>query len=340
MAQHIQKRKVNIKLEGVYKIYKQGPLEVVALKDISLEIYEGELIVIMGPSGSGKTTLLNVISGMDKPTAGKVKVSDIETTDLKDKAVQRILQTHIGIVFQFFNLVPSLTAYGNIELPMIIAEKPKNERRERVKKLLEDIEMVDRQNHRPFTLSGGEKQRVAVAMAFANDPTIVLADEPSGNIDSNSAEKVIDIFHTFIKNNPHKSIVIVTHDPIFRKIADRTFILKDGKIIRELGRKELEEEEQAHTENISELEKIYALKGGKDKVAQILNPTMRFPLIEDVKECPQCGKPDIIKKHDKADGQCKIRNNQVLSRVAIFCPDCYQMTYEWMALLDIKRDIG
>lgn len=186
----------------------------------------------MGPSGSGKTTLLNVIAGMEKPNAGSVKIKDLEITRLKDEGIQKLLQYEIGIIFQFFNLIPSLTAAGNVELPMSIIKIPKEKRKSRVRSLLEQVGLESRARHRPFTLSGGEKQRVAIAQAFSNDPSIILADEPTGNIDSVSAEKIMNIFHKTMKNNPDKAIIIVTHDPSFRKIADRTLVLRDGEVIR------------------------------------------------------------------------------------------------------------
>ncbi|RLI63241.1 MAG: hypothetical protein DRO88_10405, partial [Promethearchaeia archaeon] len=178
-----QKRKVNISIKNVYRIFNQGKLEVVALKAINLDIYAGEIVVIMGPSGSGKTTLLNCISGMDQVTAGQILIRGYDITRMKDEGIQKILQNEIGIVFQFFNLIPSLTAEGNIELPMTIAKQSEKYKKERVALLVKEIGLENRKHHRPFTLSGGEKQRVAIAMALANNPTIILADEPTGNID-------------------------------------------------------------------------------------------------------------------------------------------------------------
>jgi len=201
-----KEKQVNIECRNVFKIFKQGNLEVVALRNINLKIYKGEIVVVMGPSGSGKTTLLNLISGMVDPTAGKVLVEGRDVTKLKDEEIQKHLQTKIGIVFQFFNLVPSLTARGNVELPLIIANAPANYRRERVKYLLEAVDIENRANHRPFTLSGGEKQRIAIAAAIANDPLILLADEPSGNIDSVAEKKVMEIFRKYIDQNPEKSL--------------------------------------------------------------------------------------------------------------------------------------
>ncbi len=218
---HIVKEKqVNIECKGVYKIFKQGNLEVVALRDINVKIHKGEIVVIMGPSGSGKTTFLNLISGMVNPSAGKVLVEGRDVAKLKDEEIQKHLQKKIGIVFQFFNLIPSLTAKGNIELPLNIAKASVKYRNQRTKYLLNVVEMTKRANHRPYTLSGGEKQRIAIAAAIANDPLILLADEPSGNIDSVAEMKVMEIFRKFIAQNPEKSLIIVTHNANFREIAD------------------------------------------------------------------------------------------------------------------------
>ncbi|MHA1775622.1 MAG: ABC transporter ATP-binding protein, partial [Promethearchaeota archaeon] len=237
-TQDSNKKTLNVHVENVYRIFRQGELEVVALKNINLKVYSGEIVVIMGPSGSGKTTLLNCIAGLDRPSAGHIHLRGFDIVNMTDDAIQKVLQNEIGIVFQFFNLIPSLTAAGNISLPMVIAEKDQEYKEKRVQELIDLVDLHDRKHHRPFTLSGGEKQRVAIAMAFANDPTVILADEPTGNIDSVTSEKVIKLFQEFIEKNPSKSIIIVTHDPSLRKIADRTLIIKDGQIFRELGKYE------------------------------------------------------------------------------------------------------
>ncbi|MHA1728486.1 MAG: ABC transporter ATP-binding protein [Promethearchaeota archaeon] len=233
------KRKI-VECKDVFKIYKQGKIEIFALRDLNLTIYEGELVVIVGPSGSGKTTLLHVIAGLERPTAGKITVKDLMMTQLKEKQIEHLLQHEFGIVFQFFNLIPHLTVYGNIELPMLVADKDKIYQKENIKNLLEKVDLLNRAFARPYTLSGGERQRVAIAMAFANNPGIILADEPTGNLDSKSSKKIMQIFHEFNIQNPDKAIIIVTHNPIFRRIANRILVISDGSIIREISKEEFE----------------------------------------------------------------------------------------------------
>jgi putative ABC transport system ATP-binding protein len=326
-----KEKKVNIECRNVFKIFKQGNLEVVALRNINLKIYQGEIVVIMGPSGSGKTTLLNLISGMVDATAGQVLVDHRDVAKLKDEEIQKHLQTKIGIVFQFFNLVPSLTARGNIELPLIIAEAPAKFRRERVEYLLEAVEITNRANHRPFTLSGGEKQRVAIAAAIANDPLILLADEPSGNIDSVAEKKVMDIFRNYIDDNPEKSLVIVTHNANLRGIADRTFILKDGQIIRELGKKK--EKTNTGRDEEDAMNEVY------DEAEKVFNPAFRIPEFDEVKGCPICNSKNITKKWDQELGSLNIHNSQIITRGAIYCRDCGQLSFVNCAVYDVQRDL-
>ena len=328
----IKEKRVNIDCRNVFKIFKQGTLEVVALRNINMKIYKGEIVVIMGPSGSGKTTLLNLISGMVAPTAGKVLVEGRDVTKLKDNEIQKHLQTKIGIVFQFFNLVPSLTAKGNVELPLIIADAPAKYRKERVKYLLDAVEISQRANHRPFTLSGGEKQRIAIAAAIANDPLILLADEPSGNIDSVAEKKVMEIFRKYIDQNPEKSLVIVTHNANLREIADRTLILKDGQIIRELGKKKAKNSVGASEEEEA-MDHVY------DEAEKVFNPAFRILEYNEVTMCPACDSSNIIKKWDQDNGSFTIHNNQIATRAAIFCKDCGTLSFENCSVYDVQRDL-
>ena len=337
-----QQRIVNIHCQNVYKIFRQADLEVIALKGVNLDIYAGEIVVIMGPSGSGKTTLLNVISGMDRTSAGHIFIRRYDITRMNDKGVQKILQNEIGIVFQFFNLIPSLTAEGNIELPMTIAGKDLNFKKERVKQLIQDIDLKDRAHHRPFTLSGGEKQIIAIAMSFANNPTIILADEPSGNIDSVSSENVMKIFKDFIKKNPNKSVVIVTHNPNLRKIADRTLIIKDGQIIRELGKLESKKTglNSVDDEGLQELDKIIQYKKDKDQVENILDPKIRYDDFKNLKNCPNCKSLNILKQFDQDEGNFKLKNGQLITRASIFCQDCFQLSYKSVSLFNVQKDLN
>ena len=329
-----------VKLEGVYKIFKQGHLEVIALKNINLTVMPGELIVVMGPSGSGKTTLLNVISGMDKPNAGSVKIKNLDVTRLKDEGIQKLLQYEIGIIFQFFNLIPSLTAAGNIELPMNIIKVPKAERKERVKALLAQVGLQDRARHRPFTLSGGEKQRVAIAQAFANNPSLILADEPTGNIDSVSAEKIMNIFHETMLKNPEKAVIIVTHDPAFRKIADRTLVLRDGEVTREIGK--LSQSEQNHfSGDITDGDsKFTEMNDRHSSAKEVIEGPKEFPKFSEIKICPSCLSTRILKNFDQSHGSLSIRDQNIIGIVAIACLDCHQVQFETVTLFNIKKDLN
>ncbi len=327
-----------VKLEGVYKIYKQGHLEVIALKNINLTVMPGELIVVMGPSGSGKTTLLNVISGMERPNAGSVKVKNLEVTRLKDEGIQKLLQHEIGIIFQFFNLIPSLTAAGNVELPMNIIKIPKAERKERVKTLLAQVGLENRARHRPFTLSGGEKQRVAIAQAFANNPSLILADEPTGNIDSVSAEKIMNIFHETMEKNPEKAVIIVTHDPAFRKIADRTLVLRDGEITREIGK--LSQSEQFTGDIATGDSRFTALNDKYSNAKEVIEGPKEFPKFSEITECPSCNSTNILKNFDKSHGSLSIKDQNIIGVVAIACLECHQVQFETVTLFNIKKDLN
>jgi len=218
-------------LENVTKIYKMGSEEIKALDDLSLEIRDGEILVVMGPSGSGKSTFLHLVGCLDRPTSGKILIDGKDISNLRERELARIRNRTIGFVFQQFNLLPRLTALENVELPMIYAGIPKRKRVERAKKLLEMVGLSDRMKHRPSQLSGGQQQRVAIARALANDPRIILADEPTGNLDTKSGEVVINILRDL--NRKGLTIVIVTHDPDITIIAHRVIHLKDGKIIKE-----------------------------------------------------------------------------------------------------------
>ncbi|UYP43834.1 Vitamin B12 import ATP-binding protein BtuD [Candidatus Lokiarchaeum ossiferum] len=325
------------KLSEVYKIFKQGQNEVMALKNISLNIYPGELIVIMGPSGSGKTTLLHVLAGISRPSSGTILVNDLEVNRLKDAGIQDLLQNHIGIVFQFFNLIPTLSAAGNIEMPMIVAKVPKKERQERVEALLKEVGMEDRAKHRPFALSGGEKQRIAIAQAFANDPDIIIADEPTGNVDSISAEKIMQYFKKALADNPDKAMVIVTHDSAFRKIADRTMILKDGEIVKEYGR--LAQDENEDDIEVKEETSISKITRKQKEAHFIINGPQNYPLYSDISQCPNCQSTNIIKNYDREAGAMYNHNQQIVSRISVACLECHKITYEFGGIFNLKHDM-
>ncbi len=220
-----------IRLENVYKIYKVGNENVYALKGINLKVKRGEVIAIVGPSGSGKSTLLNLIGCLDRPTKGKVLIDGKDVSKLSDDELAEIRRKKIGFVFQFFYLIPGLTALGNVMLPMVFAGIPKEKREERAKKLLKIVGLEKRMNHKPNELSGGERQRVAIARALANDPEIILADEPTGNLDSKTGKEIMEIL-TKLNKEENVTLIVVTHNPYVASYAERIIYLKDGKIIK------------------------------------------------------------------------------------------------------------
>jgi len=201
-----------VQVRGVSKSYRRDSMAIPVLRDISLEVPEGEFLGLMGPSGSGKTTLLNLIAGIDRPDAGSVAVAGTDVTRLSESDAARWRSTHIGFVFQFYNLLPVLTAFENVELPLLLAPLSKSERKKHVETALDLVGLSDRLHHFPRQLSGGQEQRVAIARAIASDPTILVADEPTGDLDRKSAEEVLTLLERLNKEFK-KTIVMVTHDP-------------------------------------------------------------------------------------------------------------------------------
>ena len=229
-----------ISVEDLVKVYKQGKIEVVALRGLKTTFYPG-ITCIMGPSGCGKTTLLNLIGGLDKTTAGKILIGDFDITKLADKELDKFRRNNIGFVFQMFNLVPTLTGEENIDLPMTLIGKSKSERKSRVNELLSLFKIADRKEHRPDELAGGEQQRFAIAAALANNPNIVLCDEPTGELDSKSRDNFLEALTQLIKKYPNKIVIIATHDQNISKIADYLYGIEDGLITEELTKGQLEE---------------------------------------------------------------------------------------------------
>lgn len=221
-----------LKAVNLVKVYQTGEVKTIALKGVSLEVEAGEFVAIVGPSGSGKTTLLNILGTLDKPTSGLVYIDGIEVSRLPERKLIPIRRHKIGFVFQFHHLIPVLTAIENVELPMMIAKKPKKERLERAKKLLEIVGLKGKEYRYPHQLSGGEQQRVAIARALANNPKIVIADEPTGNLDSVNSERIAELFRS-LKEEFKTAFVVSTHDPIVYEKADRRVYIRDGKIIKE-----------------------------------------------------------------------------------------------------------
>ncbi|HXI63893.1 MAG TPA: ABC transporter ATP-binding protein [Gemmatimonadales bacterium] len=201
-----------VQIRGLSKAYRRDSLEIPVLRDITLEVPEGEFLGLMGPSGSGKTTLLNLIAGIDRPDTGTVTVAGTDVTKLSESQLARWRSTHIGFVFQFYNLIPVLTAFENVELPLLLTSLSKSERRKHVETALALVGLADRMHHYPRQLSGGQEQRVAIARAIATDPTILVADEPTGDLDRKSAEEVLTLLER-LNREFKKTIVMVTHDP-------------------------------------------------------------------------------------------------------------------------------
>jgi putative ABC transport system ATP-binding protein len=223
----------DIVIKDLIKVYKTGKSEVIALRGLDCTIDAGRVLAIMGPSGCGKTTLLNIIGGLDRPTAGSVTIDGENLVNLSDADLVTHRRERVGIVFQFFNLVPTLTARENIELPMRLAGKSGGEMKERSDTLLKLVGMEDRQKHKPDALSGGEQQRIGIATALANDPPIILADEPTGELDSDTGHQILLLFKK-LRDDYKKTVVIVTHDHRIGQIADKVMTIVDGRITSEM----------------------------------------------------------------------------------------------------------
>jgi len=221
---------VIIQAQQVKKIYRSGQLRVEALNGIDMAVEAGEMIAIMGPSGCGKTTLLNCLSGLDTIDEGNVFIQGDNLRDLSDNERTAYRARHMGFIFQDFNLLPVLTAVENVELPMLVARVPGNKARKRALAMLERVGLSDRARHRPAELSGGQRQRVTIARALTNDPAIVWADEPTGNLDSENAQEILDLLCTLNRENG-QTFVVVTHAIEVGKLANRIITMRDGQII-------------------------------------------------------------------------------------------------------------
>ncbi|MFH1126797.1 MAG: ABC transporter ATP-binding protein [archaeon] len=222
-------KKIVIELKNVFKIYRMGDVEVPALNGVSAQIRAGEFVAIMGASGSGKSTALNMVGCLDIPSKGVVELDGIDITKLSESDLAQIRGKKIGFIFQTFNLINSISALENVELPMIFQGIPKERRVKRAKELLKLVELDHRLDHKPTEMSGGQQQRVAIARALANDPEVLLADEPTGNLDSKTGKEIMDLIERL--NKEGKTIIMVTHDDDLGKHAERIIYLKDGKIV-------------------------------------------------------------------------------------------------------------
>jgi putative ABC transport system ATP-binding protein len=219
--------------QALRKQYKMGEVTVDALRGVDFQVQKGEFVAIMGPSGSGKSTLLHLMGGLDNPSDGEVALGGRRLAHLGDDEVTIMRRRHVGFVFQFYNLLPTLTAVENVALPLLIDGQRLEDHAARVDGLLELVGLSDRRNHKPDQLSGGEQQRVAIARALVTEPAIVLADEPTGNLDSRTGREILDLLRRAC-DEKQQTIVMVTHDPLAASYADRVVFLHDGQMVREL----------------------------------------------------------------------------------------------------------
>ena len=217
-----------IKLEKVHKEYLMGDSRIKALDGVDTIVKKGDFIAIVGPSGSGKSTMMNMVGALDIPTLGKIFLDEKNIASMRESELAQIRGKKIGFIFQTFNLIPTLTAMENVALPMLFQKVPREERNERAKQLLEKVGLGDRMEHLPSELSGGQRQRVAIARALANDPDVILADEPTGNLDSKTGKEILEMFIKL--NKEGKTIIIVTHDEDVAKHAGKVLKMKDGRL--------------------------------------------------------------------------------------------------------------
>ena len=216
---------VQIDVSNVSKFYPMGIFKVDALKDVSLQIHKGELLVVLGPSGSGKTTLLNLIGGIDSASSGRITVDSMDITSLDERGLNQYRRDNVSFIFQFFNLIPTLTAAENIELAAELVDKPRS-----IKEVLDDVDLSERGNHFPSELSGGEQQRVAIARALVKDPPILLCDEPTGDLDFETGKHILSVMRD-INRQSEKTMIIVTHNTAIGEIADKILRLRSGQIV-------------------------------------------------------------------------------------------------------------
>lgn len=224
-----------VTIDNVRKVYTRDAEQIVVLDGLTLEVADGEFVALMGPSGSGKTTLLNLVAGIDKPTSGRVIVAGTDVSALSEAELARWRSRNVGFIFQFYNLIPVLTALENVELPLLLTNLTKRERRERALTALRVVGLADRSKHYPRQLSGGQEQRVAIARAIVADPAVLVADEPTGDLDARSAEEILELIQT-LNADFGKTIVMVTHDPRAARHAHTEHHLEKGVLDRSVGR--------------------------------------------------------------------------------------------------------
>jgi putative ABC transport system ATP-binding protein len=227
-----------VSVEDVHKFFRRGSEQIDVLMGLSLEVPEGEFLALMGPSGSGKTTLLNLIAGLDRPSGGTIRVGSELISRMSEGELARWRTRNVGFVFQFYNLLPVLTAYENVELPLLLLPMSRPERRRQVLTALDLVGLSDRISHRPGQLSGGQQQRVGIARAIVTDPTLIVADEPTGDLDTRSAHEILDLVGE-LKKGLNKTILMVTHDPKAAARAERILHLEKGQLVRDVAKAEV-----------------------------------------------------------------------------------------------------
>jgi len=221
-----------VETENLTRIFGSGEAQVVALDDVSLHVDTGEFVAVMGPSGCGKSTLLHMIGGLDRPTEGVVRIEGQDLSSLNDDQLSDLRREHIGFIFQFFNLIPTLSALDNTALPLVLGGTKPGDAQSKATEWLEKLEVADRSTHRPEELSGGQRQRVAIARSLVTDPSLILADEPTGNLDSQAAQEFATLLRDIV-DRWERSILLVTHDPRISSFADRIIHMEDGRITQE-----------------------------------------------------------------------------------------------------------
>ncbi len=221
-----------VRVAGLHKYFQRGSEKIDVLNDLTLDVPEGEFLALMGPSGSGKTTLLNLVAGLDQPSAGEIRVGNELISRMSEGQLARWRTRHVGFVFQFYHLLPVLTAYENVELPLLLLSLSSAERKRQVLTALDLVRLTDRMRHRPGQLSGGQQQRVGIARAIVTDPTLMVADEPTGDLDSKSAEEILDLM-VELQKGLRKTIIMVTHDPRAAARAERVLHLEKGQLVHD-----------------------------------------------------------------------------------------------------------
>lgn len=290
---------VKVETKDLMKVYKTGSVEVLALRGLSMSVQSGEIVSIMGPSGCGKTTLLNLIGGLDRPSAGFVSVDSQNITSADEKSLEHYRLKGVGYIFQFFNLIPSMTTLENVELPMVMAGVKVPERSVRATELLEKVGLNERATQKPEELSGGEQQRVAIACALANDPPLLLADEPTGELDRDTAKRVISQLVGLTKTLG-KTAIMVTHDPIIARSADRILRLEDGHVTGEYTPAQLAD--FAPNPNVSYVEEVQARIDALEKESAMLEADFKAGKLT----------PDsFIEKYNSVKETLKLLNDEV-----------------------------